>query len=355
MLRMKEILSVPLICFAAALCLNSCNKDNGPEGPLDTLSFEYQARAFLDSNGLEYQEITVTYQGQELTYYTYEIEPIIGIGHSERSLYEIHYEYYLLDSTTIFLWSDTLVQEPIKLVPGLNCIFPPGLDFGLQTMAEGEVRGFVFPSELASSDLNLGQVWGSVIPLNAPVHMVVSVEQITPYNDYRDAEILAINQYVVEAELNDTSKWTGNDGFVSEPYPGLKYKVLDSAAGPAPMPGQLVTIDFDRFHMDSSALSYSISTTTQSMNGFQFVLGSGEIIFGLDFAVSQMHLGEEAMVIIPSYPNPSNIAYGEGVSVIPHNTQYVDALIAEKVIPDYARQTKPYTPQVFVITLRDIQ
>jgi peptidylprolyl isomerase len=93
---------------------------------------------------------------------------------------------------------------------------------------------------------------------------------------------------------------------------GLQYIEIEKGTGPAPLPGQVVVVNYRGTLEDGTVFDNSYDRGEP----FQFALGRGMVIPGWDEGIAMMHEGGKAKLIIPP-----DLAYGEAGagSVIPPN------------------------------------
>lgn len=83
---------------------------------------------------------------------------------------------------------------------------------------------------------------------------------------------------------------------------GLQYKEIEPGDGPAPEPGDVVTINYRATLEDGT----EIDNTYEGGEPATFVLGQGIVIAGWDEGVALMHEGEKAELVVPP-----ELAFGE--------------------------------------------
>ena len=88
---------------------------------------------------------------------------------------------------------------------------------------------------------------------------------------------------------------------------GIYIKTTKKGHGPLVEETQLVTVDYTGKLLDGTEFDSSIGRGEP----FAFVLGSHQVIPGWEIAVSKMHVGEEATVLIPS-----SMAYGDRANAL---------------------------------------
>jgi peptidylprolyl isomerase len=98
---------------------------------------------------------------------------------------------------------------------------------------------------------------------------------------------------------------------------GLVYEVLEPGDGPAPEPGNVVTVHFSAMLEDGT----EIGNTYEGGQPAGFVLGEGSALPGLDEGIALMRKGEKAKLIIPP-----ELALGDNASadgLIPANSTLI--------------------------------
>ena len=83
---------------------------------------------------------------------------------------------------------------------------------------------------------------------------------------------------------------------------GLKIEELKAGTGPAPTPGQKVTVHYTGWLTDGKKFDSSLDRGRP----FEFVLGRGQVIKGWDEGVATMKIGGKRKLTIPS-----QLAYGD--------------------------------------------
>ena len=81
----------------------------------------------------------------------------------------------------------------------------------------------------------------------------------------------------------------------------LKLDFITQGQGPAPRPGQTVTVHYTGCFTDGRKFDSSVDRDEP----FEFVLGAGQVIRGWDLGVAQMRVGDKAKLTVPP-----DLAYG---------------------------------------------
>jgi peptidylprolyl isomerase len=98
---------------------------------------------------------------------------------------------------------------------------------------------------------------------------------------------------------------------------GLQYEVIEPGEGPAPEPGDVVSIHYSATLEDGT----EIDDTYERGEPATFVLGEGIVIAGWDEGVALMHEGEKAKLVIPP-----ELAFGDqggAAGLIPPNSTLI--------------------------------
>lgn len=102
------------------------------------------------------------------------------------------------------------------------------------------------------------------------------------------------------------------DATINETPSGLKYIIVTEGSGPAPQPGEVVSVHYTGSLDDGSVFDSSV----ERGEPFQFQVGVGDVIAGWDEGLLLMRVGGKAILIIPP-----DLGYGAGgyPPVIPPN------------------------------------
>lgn len=98
--------------------------------------------------------------------------------------------------------------------------------------------------------------------------------------------------------------------------PELQIETLTQGTGPAPSPGQVVTVHYTGWLTNGTKFDSSVDRKEP----FQFVLGRGEVISGWDLGVARMRVGDKAKLTIPPEHGYGRSGYP---GVIPPNATLV--------------------------------
>ena len=146
-----------------------------------------------------------------------------------------------------------------------------------------------------------------------------------------------IQTYIDDNSINDLSL-NPVDSTVLFPASGIVYKRRSVGTGPLPLNGDTIIVNYTgRFTNNANFASDS---------DFEWTFGSNQprpLLPGFEFGVSQMQIGEDALIMIPS-----SQGYRESALVIPR--LITGELILDAIIPDYVADVPPYRTLLFEIT-----
>ncbi|MEP1032455.1 FKBP-type peptidyl-prolyl cis-trans isomerase [Ekhidna sp.] len=306
------------------ILISSCGNDNSVRTTSDD-----EIQAWLDS-------MNVTAARDDNTgiyYYADSLNPS-GNQATDGSVAAIYYTLQDLNGNVIAQHQRANGDSLLHKV-GTSAIYPLGADFGVSLMRVGETYNFILPPSQGYQDLTSGAINADLI-----AHLKITLATVHNETDLFTQELVDIDNYITSNNLNDTV--TNPLNTVKQfPASGISFKRLRAGAGPVPLNGDTMIVDYTGRFIDDSSFG--------SDNGFQWVYGSGsprELLTGFEFAVSMMQTGEQSLVMIPS-----SQAYRESALVIP--SFIVDDLIADGIIPDYVTRIPPYRTLLFEITRVD--
>lgn len=271
-----------------------------------------------------------------------------------------------------------------KLQYGTNSVLPVGLDICLSLIKVGETAVFYIPPSLAYGDLT---ELPSGIPPNSVIQMYIEMESVVPAADVYNQQILDIEQFILDNNLNDSiwatidtvmtpvdSLWIPNMNLMEDSVmvpldsiwydvtngeipvdsvfhyvdsvrflgSGIYYKVIESGIEDTRIPtGDLASITYQLYTLDGFP-----NTPIDGTGGgtFDFFLQQGIVITGLDAGIFVMEHEERALLIIPS-----TLAYQGSAFVIPTNgKQY---FVDRELIPSYTQVVGPFEVLVFDVDL----
>ena len=226
-------------------------------------------------------------------------------------------------------------DDSVKLKQGVNAVYPVGLDIGLGLMKEGEKFRFYIPSTLAYGTYS----FSSLIPENSIIVIEVEVAAVQNEDDVIAEQLLAIDNYILKENLNDT---------IAHPIDSVEFleteqiyykRITEGTENDTLVRNDVSTISYIGRRLDGN--EFDRRTNAQPLT---YVFGINAIITGLDQGIGEMERGETALIILPSHK-----AYGESAFVIPsyRKQDFVDL----EIIPLYAAKVAPYEILLFETSL----
>ena len=314
---------------------NSCSdQEDFTEEVYDYETFEVNVFDQLTSWGIDTLAVTKASIGLDSYYYYPITTNSSGKGQEEGNILSIKYQISILGGDTIAFYN--LGSEIFSFGQGMNALIPVGLDFaiGQSDIRVGEEYNYILPPALAYGDLDLGD-FQSIIPKNSILNIQIKLVALTALFDIPATQSLEINEYINDTALNDTSVWSGNDGFVYRSSSSrLVMKVLDSSFLVSPVEGNTVSLSYVLYDLNDSSVVIDRRTVADP---FVFTLGVDEVMPGLDEAVRKMHLNETSLILLTS-----DQAYRESAAVLPNYEGLRQVLVDLQVIPDYAAAIEPF-------------
>lgn len=236
---------------------------------LSACTNEYQTT----KTGLEYKVVTCNSDA---------LQPV------EKDIVAIRLTYYnangqFVDNTPLFK-----IQLKIKDKE------QPSVEEGFLLMHEGDSAVFRLKSSLVNGTNLEGK--------DSLIMVAVKLVDVIPYEEYLQdrADARIAGEKEEDQLLNEYLQREGID--IEPTMSGLYYIELRKGNGPAPIPGNLVTI-----HYEGSFLNGQVFDSSYDRHKLlQFKLGSGEMIQGLEEGVARMNKGGKSRLIIPS-----PLAYGD--------------------------------------------
>lgn len=313
-----------IVLLIFGILISSCGNDD-----IVRTSSDEEIQAWLDTMNIT----AVRDDNTGIYYYADSINPA-GIQATAGSVAAIYYTLRDPDGNVIAQHQRANGDSLICKV-GASAIYPLGADFGVGLMRVGEIYNFILPPSQAYEDLTTGAINPDLI-----AHLQIQLAAVHNEVDLIAQELVDIDNYIATNNLNDTVANPLNT-VMQFPASGISFKRLRAGAGPLPLNGDTIIVDYTGRFIDDTSFGGD--------SGFQWVYGSGnprELLIGFEFGVSQMQTGEQALVMIPS-----SQAYRESALVIP---AFIDTdLVEDGIIPDYVTNIPPYNTLLFQITRVD--
>ncbi len=319
----------PIVLIILIFSMESCNQDGDGSGPSIDSTFQSVIDTFALLNGLDLQ-----LDPNGVYYYPVTLNP--GGTSGNGGIVSIYYEAEVLNGNTIDIFDEN-DGDPLIVKQGASAIYPVGLDFGLGYMNEGEEYGFILIPDLAYEQYDYAG-----IPPNSIIHIRVRLVLVENEIIIQNQENAAINQFIIDGELNDTTKVPVD--LVDRLPSGVVFKRLSAnPTQPTPASGDSLAIEYTARTLDTSR----VVDVRPGSDPLRYQFGVSETIPGFDLGVVNMRLGERALIVVPS-----SLGYQGSAQVIPG---YIKGTVFQnKIIPEYALSVLPYEVLVFEARLNEI-
>jgi FKBP-type peptidyl-prolyl cis-trans isomerase FkpA len=222
--------------------------------------------------------------------------------------------------------SDSL--NPLRFSNSYNfnqhSIYPPGLNYEIENMREGETFRFYIPSYRAFEGFSHEDYF------DAHSHFIIEVDLIE----------VKTEEAIYEMELEQIRNYIEEHAPDADSYPnGLYHIVTEDGTGSTPGTSSQVEIHFTRTYLDGTVIE-----TTKDDEPIRVILNNNELVPGFETGLRLMREGETAKLVMPS-----KIAFGKSVQLIPQGLR--DELAASG---DIWPQTRPYSPVVYEVELLSV-
>jgi FKBP-type peptidyl-prolyl cis-trans isomerase len=227
---------------------------------------------------------------------------------------------YKTEKDSIFLDSYSNNDIGMVILPFNHSSFEGSFEEGLTTMNEGDSVSFIVDADnlfrnFFKTELPLFLKKGSVVKMEVKLNKILNKEQY-------DAELVRYQQIVEDRDIEEQRKLqtfldTCNVSY-SPLENGMYYLPISQGAGSLPERGNAVKINYTGSFLNGKVFE----STYQRGQPLEFVCGEqGQVIKGLETAISLMNEGSKAKFIIPSH-----LAFGEAGSsteIVPPYTTVV--------------------------------
>jgi FKBP-type peptidyl-prolyl cis-trans isomerase len=209
---------------------------------------------------------------------------------------------------SIFLDSYSSNETGMVILPFNHSSFTGSFEEGLITMCEGDSVSFIVNTEGLFKHF-----FKMEIPLflknDAAVKMDVRLNKILDANEYAE-QIKNYNDLIADRDIEEQRKLKTyldtNQTHYSFLNNGLYYLPLKQGAGTNPENGDIVKVNYTGYFLDGR----KFESTYDRNQTLEFKLGEqGQVLKGLELAISLLSEGAKAKFIIPS-----QLAFGEAGS-----------------------------------------
>lgn len=229
------------------------------------------------------------------------------------------------------------VERVNQTYPGLNAGYSVESDTGevVRLVKEDDAVRMVVVSGRQQDGFSLVRMMGLVGKDSLPVFLACNTKDLSLK---QHGSALSMG-----AELLERDKVTVEtlEGLFEKSLPirtemsarGVKYLELTGGTGQQPEKGQLVTVHYTGKLQDGTDLSNSRETG----ESFQFTLGEGEVIDGLEEGIGMMKEGSRGMLVVP--PEVGYGSEGDGRSVPAGATLFFNLKLEKVTNPPREEQT----------------
>lgn len=125
-----------------------------------------------------------------------------------------------------------------------------------------------------------------------------NTETVVKNYEAKSKESLVVaNKYLTRTEDEDINNYIRRHQLEAfSTGSGLRYAILKDGAGPRPKRGDIVTLNFK-----TRLISGDIIYSSDNEGPMLFEVGKGGIESGLEEAILHLHLGDQAVIILPSH------------------------------------------------------
>jgi len=218
----------------------------------------------------------------------------------EGDIMMINFSLQTLDGDTIIYMYDA---EPVAVKCGDQAL-GIGFDEAMHLVPKGGCGRFVIPSSLAFDSIGLDE---SIAPYTS---MLLDVEMIDimTIKEYEEEQKRLDEIQKIEAQKRLEGEQARIDEFVkthdvrvNPTSTGLYYLEVERGTGDSAVVGDVVYIHYNLYNIEDKLIE-----TSYGEEPLQFVYGNGEMVPGIEEAISYMKKGGKATIIVPS-----KIGFGE--------------------------------------------
>lgn len=218
----------------------------------------------------------------------------------EGDIMMINFSLQTLEGDTIIYMFD---DEPVAVRCGDQAL-GIGFDEAMRLVPKGSTGKFVIPSSLAFDSIGLEESIAPYTSLLLDVEMV----DIMTINEYEEKQKRideiqkAQAQKRLECEQSEIDEFVKtHDVRVLPTASGLYYLEIKKGTGDSVVAGDMVSIHYNLYNIDDKLIE-----TSYGKEPLQFIYGNGEMMPGIEEAISYMRKGGKATIIVPS-----KIGFGE--------------------------------------------
>lgn len=264
----------------------------------DVLEAELLAAA-IELKEMELSELSPYYNGQyqitEDSLIIIDLHKGRGRQLKEGDIMRVYFTYQTLDGDTLLNFTD---GEPYDLVFGDKAL-GDGFYEGLSLLTKGGEAEYIIPSSLAFGSDGLE---GIILPYT-PFRFKVKVVDVMTSDEYETEQRVKMEKEEAEKvkrlqeEPSKIANYLKKNNINVQPKAsGLYYMETRNGDGAAVLPGNIVSVNYIIYNIDGKMIESSYDYGQP----ISFIYGNGEMIPGIEEAVSYMKVGGTARLIMPS-------------------------------------------------------
>ena len=230
-----------------------------------------------------------------------------GRGPKEGEILKINFDFISLKGDTLLDFFD---KEPVTVIYGDNYL-GDGFTEAMRYVPEGGEGHFIIPSSLAFDSVGLDpyiEPYTSFM-LNVKNIDIMTSDEYEQEEKMREEALKAESLKRLEEEPANILKFVKEHNVnVAPSETGIYYLEIMTGTGLFPEDGDMVSIYYRMYNTDDKLIDSNYGSEPLS-----FILGSKEMVPGIDEAVRNMRIGGKATIIVPSAMGFGDIAVDEAL------------------------------------------
>ncbi|MGN0032839.1 MAG: FKBP-type peptidyl-prolyl cis-trans isomerase [Candidatus Limimorpha sp.] len=217
-----------------------------------------------------------------------------GRGPNDGEIIRCHFSMITLDGDTLFYFIDT---EPLDIICGDDYL-GTGFAEAMRYVPEGGEGVFVIPSSLAFDSIGFSN---KVKPYSSFIVNVknIAILSLREYEQERQDKKIAEREAGLKrknAEPALIESFVRKHNITVEPSAtGVYFLEIERGSGSIVKLGDLVSIHYNLYNLDDKLIETSFGGSP-----LQFIIGTNDMLPGIEEAVLKMRVGGKATIILPS-------------------------------------------------------
>lgn len=228
-----------------------------------------------------------------------------GRGPKSGEILKVNFNMITLEGDTLL---DLFEREPVAVRYG-DMELGAGFAEAMRYVPEGGEGHFVIPSSLAFDSAGLDNIippYTSFI-LNVKNNEILTVEEFEAEEKRLQEVKEAENQKRLEEEPERIAKFVKEHNVnVAPSETGVYYLEIRKGTGAFVEDGDMVSIHYNLYNLDDKLIESSFE-----YEPLQFVFGAGDMVPGIEEALTKMRVGGRCTIIVPSAMGFGNVAIDE--------------------------------------------